>query len=95
MKHWIVPQTVPDRSALSLQQFLIAGNEALREILGGQWVAEMEALPLVALSGSQEFELLVCFHALGNNPLLEAFPHSDHGGHDGCIVRIGNDVAHE
>ena len=41
------------------------------EGLGGQGVTEMKALTLVALLSPQERKLLVRFHPLGNDPLLE------------------------
>jgi small-conductance mechanosensitive channel len=56
-------------------------------------VTQLKALPLVASLRLQEGELLGGFHALGNDPLLQAFPHADHGAHDGGVIRIRADLS--
>ena len=44
---------------------------------------------------AQEFELLAGLDALGDHLEVEALAHVDDGSHDGGIVRIDRDVAHE
>jgi hypothetical protein len=72
-----------------------ASLEQQPEVRGGQGVAEKIALAFVALLGPEECELLVRFHAFGNDPIVEVLAHPDHGADDGGVVRIGGDIAHE
>jgi hypothetical protein len=44
---------------------------------------------------AQEFQLLAGFDAFGNDLEIEALAHVDDGAHDGGIVRVHGDVAHE
>lgn len=71
------------------------GNEQQRKVLGGQGMAELKALPLVAMLSPEKLKLRMRLHALGNDPLFEVSPHPNHRADDGCIIRVGGDVAYK
>src|SRR5882724_13561459 len=63
------------------------------ELLGKHWPAEIVSLRLVTFVGLEEFQLLQRFHALSNDPQLQAPAHADHGSHDGRLVGSRSDLA--
>src|SRR5258706_11552733 len=69
--------------------------EHFSKLIRGHRPTEIITLALITKVGLKERELLLCFDALSNDPLSEAFAHVDHGADDGGIVLIGCDFAHE
>jgi len=61
----------------------LAGLEQVSELPGNYRPAEIVSLRLVTLVGLKKFQFLLRFHALSNDPQLQASAHADHGGHDG------------
>ena len=72
-----------------------AFQDRMFEFMCRQRTAEVEALDFVAAVTAQEFELLRCFHAFGDHPLLQALGHADDGAGDCGVVRIGDDILYE
>ena len=68
------------------EYFRYAGFEQLGELLGKHRPAEIVPLRLVTLVSLKKCQLFLRFHALGNDPQLQASAHADHRGHDGRIV---------
>ena len=56
--------------------------EQSHELRGRHRPAEIVSLRLVTLVGPQKTEFLLRFHALGNDPQLQASAHADHRGDD-------------
>ena len=89
-------QTHRQRGAVRIRDGrALNGHQQAREVLGRQRTIEEKALPLLASLSPQECQLLLRFHALGNDPLLEVASHADHGADDGRVVRIGRQILHE
>src|ERR1700731_4555316 len=69
-----------------------AGSEQAGELFGKHRPAEIVTLRLVTLVSLKKHELFLRFHALGDDPQLEASAHADHRGHDGRLVGGGGNL---
>src|ERR1700735_911409 len=72
----------------------LAGENA-QQFVRFHGIAEQASLRVVAAMGAQEFKLLGFLNALGNDLEVKALAHVDDGPHDGGVVGVHRDIAHE
>ncbi len=54
--------------------------------MGSNGPTEIVSLPLIAAIGLKKCQLLGCFHALSDHPVLETFTHADDRANDDSII---------
>ena len=72
-------------SCLRRRNEFLPGREQGHELLGTDWPAEMEALPLATMLALKERELFLRLYPLGDNPVPERFPHADDRADDRVV----------
>jgi hypothetical protein len=77
------------------RRFGYAGSEQAGELFGKHWSAKIVPLCFVTLVSLKKHQLFLRFHALSNDPQLQASAHADHCGHDGRLVGGGGDLTDE
>jgi hypothetical protein len=76
-------------------RFGYAGSEQACELLGRHRRAEKVPLRFVTLVSLKKHQLFLSFHALSNDPQLQASAHADHRRHDGRLAGGGGDLTDE
>ena len=74
------------QATFSGRVFPLCRSRATWRTEGSYRPAEIVSLRLVTLVSLKKCQLFLRFHALGNDPQLQASAHADHCGHDGRLV---------
>src|SRR3990167_224043 len=90
----LLPRWPPQRATPASIPGLVLQQPG-RQLVGRHGARVVVALGLMAMIEIQEAGQLGGLHALGDDLQLEAARHADDGAHDGGIIRVADDVAHE
>src|SRR5438045_7925116 len=67
----------------------------LRELFSDNGPTEVVALTFIAQARFQEGRLFARFHALGDDPLSQVLPQTDHGAYDRRVIGVRGAVFYE
>ena len=70
-------------------------NEHVFDFSGGDWLAEIIALIVIAMLSTQKIELFLCFYAFCDDIHFQAVRHRDDRCNNGVVASVGDDVAHK
>ena len=90
----LLPRWPPQRATPASTPCLVLQQPG-RQLVGRHGARVVVALGLMAVIEIQEAGQFGGLHALGDDLQLEAARHADDGAHDGGIIRVADDVAHE